>query len=649
MRLLNTSSLKLESFAGDEIPEYAILSHRWETEEILFEDIQTDKWHQKKGAEKVKKACLQAYYDGFLYIWVDTCCINKSSSAELSEAINSMFNWYHRSQVCYAYLCDVPTMHFTQSEWFSRGWTLQELIAPKQLEFFDSQWRRIGNRLSLLDPIVNVTAIDRRVLNRGQHDRYCPAQANDSVSSWYCRCGWYDSSRTFHQLLSSFSVATRMSWASGRVTTRVEDQAYALLGLFNVNMPLLYGEGTKAFRRLQEEIIRISNDQSILASQHQLCFNLDDTIGEKDLDNVQDAFSHLFPPHPRAFRYAADLERPHTPYNYLSMTLTNRCLNIDLHVCPCMWKTKNMSEQTVGWLGILDCVYLDDCLSRPAILLARLSSAESDQHVFTRIPAFGETLIRMSPGDQRDEDGWVQVFAGKRVVWYSPTRIEMTNIDLLIHPPVVSALGTRVLAIKVNPTIGGHSDMAYRIRASVPELYKKPNGYFCDVTHRIEDIPGLAGVTALMSGLLAIDDGSRHGFFVAYGFSRPSIPSDKPPHYWCRLLAWHQVVPSIRGFLPQDHESAVILQDMARTFHQLRFACKSHTRDSMEWPGRPGLRAQVAMTRKKFLGQTLHELEISVWRLEEKPKAQVIEARVIEAQVREDDDLLMSSSWCQLQ
>lgn len=301
-------------------------------------------------------------------------------------------------------------MHFTQSEWFSRGWTLQELIAPKQLEFFDSQWRRIGDRLSLLDPIVNVTAIDRRVLNRGQHDRYCPVQAaKDSVPSGYCRCGWYDSSRTFHQLLSSFSVATRMSWASGRVTTRLEDQAYALLGLFNVSMPLLYGEGTKAFRRLQEEIIRNSSDQSILAGQHQLCFLLDDIRGEKDLDNVEDAFSHLFPPHPRAFRHAADLERPHTSSKYLSMTLTNRCLNIDLHVCPCTWKTKDMGEKTAGWLGILDCVYSDDCLSRPAILLARLSSAESDRHVFTRMPAFGETLIRMSPGGQQVEYGSVKI------------------------------------------------------------------------------------------------------------------------------------------------------------------------------------------------------------------------------------------------
>ncbi|KAH6972105.1 heterokaryon incompatibility protein-domain-containing protein, partial [Ilyonectria sp. MPI-CAGE-AT-0026] len=269
MRLLNTKSLKLEYFAGNEVPEYAILSHRWEAEEILFQDVQTDKWPHKKGADKVKRACLQAKDDGFEQIWIDTCCIDKSSSAELSEAINSMFSWYHDSQVCYAYLFDVPTGKteaFAKSEWFTRGWTLQELIAPRKVQFFDSQWRMIGDRLSLLDSVVKVTAIDRRVLDRGRHHRLCPSHVLHSsgfMISCYCDRG--NEYPNFRELLSSFSVARRISWASTRVTTRVEDRAYALLGLFNVNMPLLYGEGTKAFQRLQEEIIRHSNDQSVLA------------------------------------------------------------------------------------------------------------------------------------------------------------------------------------------------------------------------------------------------------------------------------------------------------------------------------------------------------------------------------------------------
>ncbi|EEU46243.1 uncharacterized protein NECHADRAFT_18070, partial [Fusarium vanettenii 77-13-4] len=265
MRLLNTTSLKLEYFVEDETPMYAILSHRWEAEEILFEDVQTKEWPQKRGAKKVKKACRRAKRDGFGYIWIDTCCIDKSSSAELSEAINSMFNWYHDSQVCYAYLFDVPRKDFNESEWFTRGWTLQELIAPQQVHFFDRQWEKIGDRLSLLDSIVDITAIDRRVLGRGQHHRHCRGHEEDEVYEEGCPCVRDNGSRAFRRLLSSFNVATRMSWASRRVTKRVEDQAYALLGLFNVNMPLLYGEGTKAFRRLQQEIIRNSNDQSILA------------------------------------------------------------------------------------------------------------------------------------------------------------------------------------------------------------------------------------------------------------------------------------------------------------------------------------------------------------------------------------------------
>ncbi|KAL6356894.1 hypothetical protein LRP88_10507 [Fusarium phalaenopsidis] len=295
MRLLNTTLLKLEYFVGDEIPKYAILSHRWEAEEILFEDVQTEQWPQKKGIDKVMRACLRAKDDGFKYIWIDACCIDKSSSAELSEAINSMFKWYHGSQVCYAYLCDVSideTETFAKGAWFTRGWTLQELIAPKQVQFFDSQWKKIGDRLSLLSSIVKVTGIDRRVLGRRQHHRYCEGHEN-RLYGLICRCGMDTSSRTFRLLLSSFSVATRMSWASRRVTKRVEDQAYALLGLFNVNMPLLYGEGTKAFRRLEEEIIRTSNDQSILSSDYSTCFFLEAMIREEKLDVMDDTPGHL--------------------------------------------------------------------------------------------------------------------------------------------------------------------------------------------------------------------------------------------------------------------------------------------------------------------------------------------------------------------
>ncbi|RSM09713.1 hypothetical protein CDV31_007553 [Fusarium ambrosium] len=612
MRLLNTTSLKLEYFVGYKIPKYAILSHRWETEEILFEDVQTDKWPQKKGIDKVKRACLRASEDGFKYIWIDTCCIDKSSSAELSEAINSMFDWYHRSQVCYAYLCDVPTgdmKAFTKSEWFTRGWTLQELIAPEQVQFLDNQWRLIGDRLSLLEPIVEITAIDRRVLGRGEHEQDCPSQAQNLTRDWLCRCGGRDASRTFRPLISSFSVGTRMSWASKRVTTRVEDGAYALLGLFNVNMPLLYGEGAKAFRRLQDNIIRDSNDQSILACQHR---NWVGMVDQRD---------HLFPPDARAFRLAANLERSSTSSEYLSMKLTNRSLNIDLQICPCWKSDKNGSKVERKWLGILDCVYSDDYLSRPAIILDRLSSAENDQPVFVRTLGTGSLLFRVSPGPLPDNciaEG--DYDEGIATVQLNPSRIKMMNVDLLIHRNWTQ--GVLTPAVRVNPTIGGHSSMAYQIRISFPELQGTPNGrhvrdrrtFMVRKPQEFEDAE---------PGILALDDGSDHGFFIAYGFlvtyAEEHDNTAAPPkfHPWCRLFSWHQIVPD-QEFTPKYDELANVIQRMALfpfSYDKLpRSISEARPRDSMDWPG---LRAKGEMTPNTFLGKTVYDLEISVGGIEE--------------------------------
>ncbi|RSL74031.1 hypothetical protein CEP51_011692 [Fusarium floridanum] len=574
MRLLNTTSLKLEYFVGDEIPNYAILSHKWEAEEILFEDLQTDGWPQKKGADKVKRACLQANDDGFEYIWIDTCCIDKSSSAELSEAINSMFNWYYRSQ--------------------------------------------IGDRLSLLESIVSVTGIDRRVLGRGEHHQLCRTKE----SSWIrCRCGGGDVFEDIHRLLSPFSVATRMSWASTRVTTRVEDQAYALLGLFNVNMPLLYGEGTKAFRRLQEEIIRNSNDQSILAGQHQLCLS-SDLANDRNHNILDDVFDHLFPSHPRAFKNASPLERVGTSSKHLSMTLTNRCLNIDLHMCPC-WSRRDPFASTAesGWLGILASVYSDDYLSRPAILLDRVSSPVDDRHVFTRTRRYQKTLIRVSPDALPDRNTEVEISQRGLVVRLNPSRIQMMNIDLLIHPPT-SAQGTRTLAIRVNPTIGGHDDMAYRIWASFPDLEQTPDGQVRSAAFAVED---LQGATPNRFGLVAIgDDGSNHAFFVAYGFSVQNtevLDSAAPLKFdpWCRLLEWHRIM-SNREYIPKDDELvSVVLEEMAGFSYWYNYVPSStedgsHLYDSMDWSTELGLRAQVALTPNTFLGQTAYELTTSVWR-----------------------------------
>jgi len=170
--------------------------------------------------------------------WIDTCCIDKTSSAELSEAINSMYRWYQRSQVCYAYLVDVPDATadhsrpdslFQQSKWFTRGWTLQELLAPTFVEFYDQNWIEIGTKSSMRTLVQKITNISILV----NIDEAC--------------------------------VAEKLSWASTRVTTRIEDLAYCLMGLFDINMPLLYGEGHNAFLRLQLEIWNRTNDESIFA------------------------------------------------------------------------------------------------------------------------------------------------------------------------------------------------------------------------------------------------------------------------------------------------------------------------------------------------------------------------------------------------
>lgn len=244
MWLLNTCTQTLRYFPSEGArPVYAILSHVWRDEEVSFTDIKDLERAQKlHGFAKVSHACAIALSDGYEWIWVDTCCIDKTSSAELSEAINSMFIWYRDAAVCYAYLYDASADHnprsphssFRSSRWFTRGWTLQELIAPRRLVFYSQDWQQIGTKATLAGAIEELTHIGRAVLLHETH-------------------------------LDDISVAKRMSWAAKRETTRVEDRAYSLMGIFNVNMPTIYGEGEKAFIRLQHEIIRQSPDQSIFA------------------------------------------------------------------------------------------------------------------------------------------------------------------------------------------------------------------------------------------------------------------------------------------------------------------------------------------------------------------------------------------------
>lgn len=266
MRLINTETLRLETFSGPP-PRYAILSHRWGDSELLLDEAARDGWHARlggsPGADKVSKACAQAARDGIGHLWADTCCIDRSSSAELSEAVNSMFRWYCDAAVCYAHLADVDRddrYAFALSQWFTRGWTLQELIAPEVVAFYDKGWRYVGDRDSMARAIADFTSIHEAVLARKQP---VASSACDLVQR---QRQHYRRDFRLRSILSSYSVAARLSWAAGRQTTRDEDVAYSLLGLFDVNMPLLYGEGDKAFQRLLQEIIRQTGDPSVLVS-----------------------------------------------------------------------------------------------------------------------------------------------------------------------------------------------------------------------------------------------------------------------------------------------------------------------------------------------------------------------------------------------
>lgn len=233
------------SRARDDRPKYIILSHTWRDEEVTFSDMaNTEAAKLKKGWGKIEGICEQARRRRIDYAWVDTCCIDKSSSAELTEAINSMYAYYREAFVCIAYLDDVFPgdltsfrLQLASCRWFTRGWTLQELIAPKDLEFYDASWefRSSAHEPEAMDVVHLVTKIDERVLGNERRP------------------------------LDEISVAQKMSWAAGRSTTRIEDRAYSLMGIFGVNMPLIYGEGERAFRRLQEAILQQTNDLSIFA------------------------------------------------------------------------------------------------------------------------------------------------------------------------------------------------------------------------------------------------------------------------------------------------------------------------------------------------------------------------------------------------
>ncbi|KAL8636605.1 MAG: hypothetical protein Q9228_006016 [Teloschistes exilis] len=377
MRVLNTRTLEFrEVITPSILGKYAILSHTWGEEEISFHDFYKPKSRLLQGYEKIQRCCSVAHSDGYKYLWIDTCCIDKKSSAELTEAINSMYAWYSEAHMCYVYLSDfaaedqwrpftteTPSYKyssfnpdlFAQSRWFSRGWTLQELLASYKIQFLDNTWRYFGDKTTLLGHISSAIGIDEIYLQ--DRDRIPRA-----------------------------SVATRMSWASARVTTRIEDEAYCLMGLFEVNMPLLYGEGHKAFRRLQHEIARNYEDDSLFAwCTSGVCSDI------FALSPAAFSACHDSSPLHESTDVEADLER--TPFS-----ITSRGLSVTAFLLA-------LPFDSVHGHSSLD----PACTSRELVLLSLNCSVRSRRFCILLVSLSRDTFARFLPRDDMVYENYYRI------------------------------------------------------------------------------------------------------------------------------------------------------------------------------------------------------------------------------------------------
>lgn len=267
MRLLANSKdggFTLHKFKhGDNIPPYAALSHTWleDNSEVTYHDLVSDVGKSKAGYDKLYFCGAKAATDGLDYFWVDTCCINKDDVAEISASINSMFRWYQRATKCYAYLSDVYVPDevpdesvvqmsweeaFRRSRWFTRGWTLQELIAPDTVEFFSANGKLLGSKITLEKLIQEITKIPTSALLK-----FDPEE---------------------------FEFEERLRWIWRRNTAVEEDIIYCLLGIFDVSLPLIYGEGAKsALMRLRDTFEgyrrQLAPEKAKLSTPGRFCFS----------------------------------------------------------------------------------------------------------------------------------------------------------------------------------------------------------------------------------------------------------------------------------------------------------------------------------------------------------------------------------------
>ena len=362
MRLLNTSNLQFVHVPDSEIHhdknQYAILSHRWgaDEDEVSFEDIQLSMdISRKKGLSKLKGFCKLALSEGCHYGWVDTCCINKGNSSELGEAINSMYRWYMGSKICIAYLEDVPQTQLLSSSWFDRGWTLQELIGPKTMIFCNHDWHIIGTKIELTAELSRKTRIPESVLSHATKPSAC-------------------------------SVAQRMSWAAERTTTRVEDRAYSLMGLFDVYMPMIYGEREKAFLRLQQHIVQKSKDESIFAWCTEFPGNLK-------------TYSGLFAPSPSAYVHCSEIIQTRGSGGFSEV---NGELSIPLKMAPHSMETYSAlihcTHSMETYSALLHCTHR----AKPDHNVSILIAPTSDEAIYVRVRDVGDGSHTLIPSSDQE-------------------------------------------------------------------------------------------------------------------------------------------------------------------------------------------------------------------------------------------------------
>ena len=348
MYLINVRTYLLEHFVDvEDCPDYAALSHRWGTtkDELTFHEIEidviTERTKQKPGWKKLVRSCQAAKKLDCEWIWIDTCCIDKKSSAELQEAINSMWNIYSGARVCLAYLNDVqysPDSNvtvtnldvlgeqgfpawlvqktFETSEWFTRGWTLQELLAPQKVVFFTPDWRPFGTRHGLSQMISRTTSIPENCLRSGSWRE---------GRIWKC------------------STMTKLSWAARRKTKRIEDRAYSLFGLFAIQMPLIYGEGQNAFKRFQKQLLEESEDATLLLWQQSAGSA---GFGGKNTGPFADS------PADFAGVLSFPIDSP-TDSDYHPWTLTNLGLALTREVTYVSTQVSRHVQEAIVWLGIM--------------------------------------------------------------------------------------------------------------------------------------------------------------------------------------------------------------------------------------------------------------------------------------------------------